>query len=157
MSEKRDEEYFVLKLTALIKANLNTKIAGINARKSDGIELDLVDSGAYYYMSFGQSVPAFDPVVIFLVDSDQGEQAAGTSSEVVTVGVQMVISDKMEPNTENLYRRTVRYRRALKEVVRDGYAPFQGFQLVSLPDVPFIVGRQSYMALGIGVQFSFAN
>lgn len=157
MSEKRDEEHFVLKLVDIIKDNLNTKITTINTRKDDGITLDQVDDNAYYYQTFGQEIPSYDPVVIFSVGSEYGETAGGSTDESISIAVQMVIADKINANSQTLYKTIVRYRRALKEILSENYSAFHGFQMIALPDTGFLVKNQLYFAFGVGLSFVISN
>jgi hypothetical protein len=157
MGTKRDEEYFVLKMVGIIKDQLNTKIEEINSKESDSVVLDTVNSKAYYYRSFGQKTPEYDPIVIFSVGSEPTGISGGTSSEDITLGIQMVVATKMEAISENLYKRIVRYRRALKEVTGENYSFLHAYELSTLADIPFAIGVESFIGLGIAIKFNFAN
>lgn len=157
---RRDEEFFVMKMADYFKANLNTKIAAINAEKNDGITLTSVDSSAYYFMTFGQTMPLYDPVVLFGVEPEEGATNDGESSEIMSLVVEMVVNSKLTPNSETLFKTLARYRRAIKEVIRDGIrnSKIPAGDLTNLPNAAFTAGKdEQFFVLGVGIKFQFVT
>ena len=157
MAEKMDIEYYGLKFFDIIKNNLNTKLAEINTRKDDGITLKIIDENAYYYLEFGREVPMYDPICVFQVDLNPTETVAGASSETVEIMCMLIISDELAAASLDVFKMTSRYRRAIEEIIEANQSPFDGLELIAMPDVPFIHNKRHFMAVGVGIRFQYAN
>lgn len=156
MSETRDAEYFINKFVTTVKANLNAKIASINTAKGDSL-LDSVDSNAYYYSTFGQKVPAYDPVIVFGAKVELGGEVPSGITETLLIATEMVISSKAEADPLQVMRRIQRYRRALYEVVTENYSSFPGLEFDAIPDVGFSEANRFFYALGVIVKMVYPN
>ncbi len=154
MTETRDAELFFLKFEALIKANLNNKIIEINTEKGDSL-LDAVNSNAYYYMTWGQSTPDYDPVVVFAVNTEVKGEHGGLTAETLRLLTEITISSKGEADSTIVFKRIQRYRRALIEIVQEGYRGFPATKIESFPELPFTIDRDLFYATGVGVEFSY--
>jgi hypothetical protein len=152
----RDEEFWVTKVFDLLKSNLNAKITAINVEKADSLTLDSVDASAYYYMTFGNSMPNYLPCVVFAVDVDEVMTNGPETSENVRIMIQLVVSDEMNANPISIYKLLSRYRRAIKDVFSDNCRDFHKLEIVKLHDSPFMVGSATYHTVGIGVSFFYA-
>ena len=144
----RDAEYFIDKFISVYTDNLNTKIAEINTAKGDSL-LDSVDSNAYYYLTFGQKVPAYEPAVVFGVGVELGGNIRAGANETLILAATMVISSKGEASSLNVMRRIQRYRRALIEVITDNYEKFPSMEFDVVPEIGFTEASRFYYALGI--------
>ena len=158
MSEKKDSEYYVLLIKEVLKNNLNTKIIEINTLKNDGISLSSVNDNAYYFLTFGQNVPAYDPSIFLGYDVNvQGQLGYGTS-ETLICSIEMIISSKMIANEDNLAKIICRYRRAVSEVINENYRKFPTMEMESLPNVAFTHKNNGalYYSLGYAMQCSYS-
>jgi hypothetical protein len=155
MSEKRDAEYWILKFTDMIKSDFNTRLALINSRKDDGITLATVNNSAYYYLTFGQGLPAYDPCVIFGVDTEVIGSMSGQVAERVLIATEVVISDKGEASTVTLMKRIQRYRRALQEIILASRRDYPNLVVENLDDIRFTRDGAFFFALGVGARMSY--
>lgn len=156
-AQPRDEEFWVLKIINLLKSNLNTKITAINAEKADTITLSTVDANAYYYYTFGTTMPNYSPFVVFAVDVETEATVGGQFSERIKLMVQMIVPNGMVANPLTLYSTLARYRRAIKDVMIAEGRGFHGLSITKLPDSPFMAGNMLYHTVGLGVEFSYGN
>ena len=157
MSEKSDAELYIAKLDTLLKASLNTKITEINAIKNDGITLKQLDNNAYYYLTFGQKTPAYDPAIVFGIDTEVNGSIGGLSDETLRVTVELIVSSGAIADSLELMKILQRYRRALMEVLMENYRKFPAISIVGLPDIPFTVDKDSglFYAIGVGVEMKY--
>lgn len=152
--EKADAELYIAKLDTLLKASLNTKITEINAIKGDGITLKQLNNNAYYYLTFGQTTPAYDPAIVFAVDTEVNGEIGGLSDETLRITVELIVSSGAISDSLELMKTLQRYRRALMEVLLENYAKFPSVSIVGLPDIPFTIDRDSGLFYAIGIGFS---
>ena len=155
MSEKRDTEYFVLQFGEMIESNLNAQLDLINDRKNDGIVLAKVNKDAYYYLTFGAGIPAYDPCVIFGVDTEVVGSMSGHVAEKLLLTAELILSDKGDAATVNTLKRIIRYKRALREVVQAHRSEYPNLIVENLPDIRFVRDGSHFFAMGIGVQISY--
>lgn len=156
MGTKRDAEFFAFTIIDGYKASINTVLAAINAEKADGITLREVNSNAYYYLTFGQKMPAYDPAVVFGVETTQAGAAGHESSEELKVLVELVFSNQAEINSETTLKKVARYRRALVDIANDYLPTLRGkLAIESLPGVPFTYENAQYFAVGVGLTLNY--
>ena len=156
MSEKQDAEYFINKFVTVIKDNLNAKITAINTAKGDSL-LTAVDSNAYYYLTFGQRIPAYDPAVIFGASVELEGDVRSEVTERLIIAIEMVISSKAEADPLQVMARVQRYRRAIAEVILENYRSFPNLEFDAIPDVGFVEANQFYYALGAVVKMVYTT
>lgn len=157
MATKYDEEYWVLKMVGAVKANLNTRIAAINAEKNDGLSLSSVNDAAYYYMTFGNALPNYDPCVIFAVNVAPVDTVAGRSSYRAELMCQLTVSSAIVGNAEDLFKILSRYRRALLETIASVFSNSNGAKVIPLTGSAFATKSGGlYYTVGVGVEVHFA-
>ena len=154
---KFNEETMITSVITAMKNNINTKITAINAEKNDGLTLNEIDTSAYYFVDFPGDAPSFDPCVVYRVAITSDDSPMGSSSTRIAMGFELIFSDEMEADSDNSLKRAMRYRRALKEVIRENIA-FQYLGAIKdVPDVPWSAREQHFYSIGIGVEMVIAN
>jgi hypothetical protein len=154
MAKPFDDEYHGTRIIEAIKAGLNAKIAAINAEKNDSITLRTVESGAYYYDTWGAAVPNYDPCVIFAVNVQPTGTVGDHTSQRIEILVQLVHSSTIASDPLDLFKVNARYRRALKEVAEETFQR-QRVSIIPLAAVPFAVKTGGlYYAVGVGVELN---
>ena len=148
MGTVKDAEYFITKISSVIQDNLNTKITAINTEKGDSL-LDLVDSNAYYYLTFGQNIPAYVPAIVFGVGLELGGTVHKDATEALEVLVQMVISSKGKSSSIEVMQRIQRYRRAILKVLEENFGQLPNLTFDAAPDFGFTEANAHYYALGV--------
>lgn len=155
---RQDEEYYVRKIANILRDTLNAKIESINAEKGDGIVLSNVDGKAYYFLTFGRDVPLYDPCVILGVEPEESITNGGESLEQLSVTIEMVVSSKLTADSETMFCTLARYRRAIKETLRDARSKLPTHSVVTLPHLAFASeSGESFFTLGVGVRFKFVS
>ncbi len=157
---RQDEEYWGLKIRDIFRTNLNTVIGDINTEKADGLDIATLNTQAFILADPGRKGPNFDPLMLFIVDPELGDTEGGEAAELFRLTCQIVVSAGNITDTDDLFKTLARYRRAIRDVVRDhiftlASAP-SDLSLISLPDFAFHVEKQGlFYTVGIGLQFSF--
>lgn len=103
----------------ILAANLNTKLAAIDADKDDGIELDTISSSAYFFQDLNGVQVNYNPFVFYGLINVEGEGIYGATQSKM----EMFIAVAMEDNGENVSvsRRLFRYQRAVREVLEEKF------------------------------------
>lgn len=124
MSYLYDVEDLTDDIKALMVANLNTKIAAINAEKADSIVLKTIDDAAYIFQSLDERVMNYDPFVFYgLGASVESEGIGPAGSKMLPIDVAIISFDLNNPD---IGKRALRYNRALEEIFLDKWADFSG-------------------------------
>jgi len=152
-----DEEDLVLGAIAKIKANYNTKIAAINAEKSDSATLKELNSSAYYFIDFPDAAPAYDPVLCYQIIVESTESPIQSSSALITVGLLLTFADELVADSDVTYQREARYRRALKELIKENVAPTFLGKIADYPGLPRRINGQNYYTAVVGFTMDMAN
>lgn len=154
---RMNEETLITSAIAALKSNINTKITAINTEKDDGLELNQIDSNAYCFVDFPGDAPAYDPCVVYRIAITSENSPMGSSSTRIAIGFELIFSDEMEADSDNSLKRAMRYRRALKEVIRENVAFQYLAAITDVPDVPWSSREQHFYSIGIGLEMVIAN
>lgn len=123
MGQKYDTESLISDLLEIIKSNLNTKISEIQAEKtvllgSANFAVPLIDDQAWFD-SLDERTVNFDPYVYFGVNDNTVIELAGAETSEVQVFFTVVLH--YNGNDANMYKKMLRYIRALQEVVSETF------------------------------------
>lgn len=160
MAAKYDAESLLVDIEALLKADLNAKIAEISAEKADGLELKSVPAAAYFFQTLNEKCANFNPFVIYGI-TDGTEEGVGSSvAETVVMEVAIVVVDNGQDHA--IGKRLLRYRRALSEVFSDKWAEMRysvKLKVKSLSPVSLrlIDSSESYQAVGVRIEADLAS
>jgi hypothetical protein len=120
-----DIENLLGDIESLLKQNLNTEIAKIEAEKASqgkAVGLPGVDPNAYYEQSWNDEILNRAPAIFFGIADTDAEGAGPATIEKFKLFIEVVVIDSgMDKFTS---RRVHRYSRAVKKVLQDGFANF---------------------------------
>ena len=124
MSAKYDPERLITDVTNLIRDNLNTKVAEIQAEKdlllgADNFELPLVDDEAYFD-SLDEGVTNFNPFIYIGMDSNSAVSSggAGTIQELAIFVTIFIVKDNADAK---INMKVFRYTRAFMEIIEKNF------------------------------------
>lgn len=118
-----DIESLLAGVEELIRANLNTKIAEIEAEKTvqgSPVGLPGIADEAYFEQSWNDEILNYSPAIFFGVEEIQATGAGPETMQVVKLFVEVLFTDA--GNDKLGKKRVHRYSRALKEVFEERYA-----------------------------------
>jgi hypothetical protein len=117
-----DIETLLDDIETLLKANLNTKIAAIEAEKTalgKAVGLPSVDTNAYFQQAWSDKILNYSPAIFYGLEQIQASGSHSATLEAYKIFVEVVIVDSgMDTFTKN---RIHRYSRALKEVFQENF------------------------------------
>jgi hypothetical protein len=157
---KFDIETALNNVKQLLQANLNTKLAAIDAEKADGITLAQIPSGAYILQSLDQAVAAqFNPFVLYGIDKIDSNGIGPSTAKSFTVSVIIIVADPGSDPT--ILTRLLRYLRALEEVFEDSFGTALQREIVtveSLEPVQFrlVNSNDDCRAIGVSLKFTIS-
>ena len=154
---KFDLENMVDEVVALVKAQLNTKIAEINAEKADSVTLATIEATAYSVLSLNNGIMNFDPFVVVYVEDIESQGIGPGTADFITLPVIVVAAD-MGTDTE-IYKRMLRYMRALKEIFEENFQRIEpGNNLIIESVAPqYITGlntNKRHRGAGVALKFT---
>jgi hypothetical protein len=147
-----DIENFFDDLKAFLQANMNTKLAAIDAEKADGITLGTISNAAYFFQTLGDEIANYNPFVFYGIDQLPANAIYSNVDAAITAQVVIVLSD--DENDPNIMKRLLRYQRALIELFESNYAGISkiGKILVSgLAPAPLALAGRAGLDRVIGV------
>ena len=154
---KRDEEFYILKITDAVIAGLNAKITAINTEKDDSVVLPEIKEDAFEFFGSAESIGNFDPFLLFHITNDFIDNAKGSSVENLIIQCELWISNQLLPSGRDLLIMLSRYRRAIREILKDQSGGIQGFSLVNLTTEKFTSKDMDIEAYGTGVAVQIGN
>ncbi len=147
-----DEEDLLRDIQAFVKANLNAKITEINVEKGD-FTIATIKAADTHYVFGGDlvEIPNHEFVNFALEPQITLENNQGNISSVINMMVEVAFDN---PKSENTYFKSMRYMRALYEVLSE-YEPSAdevgGLQLTkATPMIVTVLGRQLAIS-GVGI------
>lgn len=123
MATRLDIERFCAEVETFLKANLNTKLAALDAEKADSITLKTLPTAAYFFQTLGDKIANYDPFLFYGIDSMRvrdGQGIGPATAKDYTIHVVVVIQDN--GNDPNIVKRLLRYQRALWEIFEVDWA-----------------------------------
>lgn len=157
MSYINDEEELIESLRVYVKANLNTEIAAINARKVSGTyQAKAITADDRHYVIGGQLRDLPNDVFVNVSLSQEIEplQAYNDTAHIVTLLIEVAFDSE---GNENDYFKSLRYLRALINTIRNYEAStFEvgGFRIArAIPMLATVDGRKLLVS---GVEVSVA-
>lgn len=150
-----DIESFFDNLLVYLKANLNTKISAISTEKADSVTLGSVSDSAYIFMTLDESVANYDPFVFYTI-SGVNSEGIGYDTQMEYLCEVAIIMSHPGADPDGVSR-TLRYHRALQEVLQEYYAenPREvNLKVSSLEPVTFASQHDSRLFRAVGVQIS---
>lgn len=148
---KFDEESLLQNIDTILKAQLNAKLTAISTEKNDGITLDSVDSNAIL-MDTEDSTLNYDPAIIFMIVDQLTEAQGPVTSENIVVNITLLKSDI--GNDNNILKKMLRYRRAIKEIIEDNFDKINPCGLCTIESLPVLSFQRSgahYLTKVVGV------
>ncbi len=125
MSARYDIEELLRDLLEVCKANLNTKLAALDAEKNDGITLLTVPDEAYFFQSLEKARAApYNAFVFWGLDDPTPDGHGPYTLENLGIFFIVVVRDTAE--TENYLFRLMRYSRAMKEIFEQNFSKNRG-------------------------------
>lgn len=154
MATRYDLENFFDDMETFIKANLNTKIAELDAEKDDDITLKQIKTGAYFIQSLDERSVSFDPYCIFGIVNLEPIPTDGWTADGVTMQVVIVVAD---PGTGDILKRVLRYQRALREIFEQNWEKFnKRLKLNVSKTIPVELTQVNtgnrYQAIGVNIE-----
>ena len=155
MARKFDIEILLSDLRAIALANLNTKLASIDAEKNDGITLKQLDPDKVFFQDLDKSDAAAAPLFLYYGLDDPVTDAIGAHTALqLSIYFILVLQDTAENFT--YMTRLLRYMRAMQEIFQENYATIQyvsRIQVSSLSPVSFTVeGTGTFKATGVKIK-----
>lgn len=127
MSVKISVESIADEIETLLSANLNTKLAAIDANRGGGITCPTINSNAYFFQSLNEDIANYNPFVLYGLNNSETISEFGASAEILTFGVSLIIQDS---GKRDLSKIMFRYRDALKEIFETNfYLPGSGVKI----------------------------
>lgn len=109
-----DIENLMDDIETFMKANINTKIAAINAEKADSTVLKTISDSAYFFQSLDERVTNFNPFVFYgLAANIESEGIGPAVSKILPINIAVITFDS---NQANIGKRYLRYNRAIEEI-----------------------------------------
>ena len=110
-------------IEVLLKANLNTKIAAIEAEKiaagKPDVSLQAIDDAAYFQQTWSDKIMNRAPAIFYGLEQIDATGSNSATAEIYKIFVEVVLVDSgMDTYTKN---RIHRYSRALREVFQDNF------------------------------------
>lgn len=156
MAKPFDDEFHITSIIAAVKSSMNTKIAAINAEKSDTVVLREVEENAYFYDTWGNELPNYDPCVIFAVNVQPTGTVGDTTSQRIEILIQLVFASTIAADPLDLYRFSARYRRVLKELA-EAVSTRPRANVIPLGGSSFVVKKGGlYYTVGVGIEINIA-
>ena len=121
---KFDLECFIVSVEKHLKANLNDKIAEIDAEKNtftpieDQFVTNPVDNEAYIFQSLDNMPVNFDPILFYGI-SNAPSKGIGPATAVNPMVEISVI--KAEEEVKTIGKKLLRYQRALQEIFEENF------------------------------------
>lgn len=155
-----DEELLVKDVEALLKAKLNEEISAINTEKNDELNLDSIPDDKYVFEALDQSLLNFKGFFVMygIVDTPvtSGNEGSDIIGTVVTISI--ATFDKGEKERSNIFYKLLRYRRAVRQLIKKNPDVFRGYAkpvIASLKPNAFPFGNDKIvLTVGIDVKAS---
>jgi hypothetical protein len=150
-----DIESFLDDVKTWCLANLNPAIQAVNSDKADAIVLKQVDvANGYFFQALNTGTPNADPFVLYGIETPRAEAVGQGLAQSYQAYVVVVVADP--GNDRDIFRRLLRYQRALMEVFRMGYAEMSRGntrpKISGLNPFPLsMVGMENAMAVGLSL------
>lgn len=111
MSRIYDLEDMLFEIADMLKLNLNTQIAAVNAEKDDGIVCEEITENAYAIQSMDDKVMNYSPYVYMNIEALEPEGLGPDTSEAFGILI-LIVSSAI--NDKNQVKKVFRYAKALK-------------------------------------------
>lgn len=165
MAEIYDLESVLLDTLEILQDNLNDKIADIETEKNAAGQtlspgLAAIDNGAYHVQSLTYKPVNTAQFVFYGIEKSSPQSSGQVTAELVNVFVTIGVLDNGQTN--DAYRRTLRYIRALKEIFEKNFSAFNGaskIKIETLTPVSLKLSEDSseeYKLGGVSLQVGFA-
>jgi len=150
-----DTETFLRDLETVYKANLNTRIAAINAEKAD-FNINNINANAWYFQNMNSDIFSYDEFIVWGLSKPPDVEVFQNDNylKIVKVFIEVVIPDAGETSTENIIWKLLRYTRALEEVAFKNFDKFQGVaktSVESLLPTSFELDGKMFRSSGISI------
>lgn len=159
-----DEELMIKDVEALFKAKLNDEIDCINTEKNDSLTLDHIPSDKYVFETLdGKQLLNYTGFFIMfgLIDTPIRDANVENFIEDVTMTFQVATFDKGEKTRRNTMYKLLRYRRALKSVIKKNPDVFRSYAkplMASLkPDAFPYSNKKIILTIGIDIKASVTS
>lgn len=151
---KIDAETYLVRIHDHLKAQLNLKIAEINAEKADAITLASVSDDAYFLQSLNEKIANYDPYVLIALDDAPSVGIGPSTIKQLTFTACMIVADN--PIDLQMGIRMLRYGRCLEEIFEEGFAKIiqsANFRINSLVPIALtsINSNDPYRAVGVEI------
>lgn len=135
MAARYDLESALLDTLVVLQDNLNDKIAAIDAEKTAAGQelipaLAAIDNGAYHVQSLINKVINTQQFCFYGIEKSVPLSSGQVTAEVVNIYVTIGVLDNAQTN--DAYRRTLRYIRALKEIFEENFSAFNGASKIKI-------------------------
>lgn len=159
MATVYDIESLLSDIRAFLVANLNTKLAAIDAEKNDGITLAQVNSSAFLDQTAGDhEMMNYDPFVMYGIEEAPETQAVGPGT-ITPYILFVVVALTDTANDPNVYKRLLRYQRAFRELFEANWANVGGsvkFKVSGSVPIPVNLLDKKRISKVVGVTLSVA-
>lgn len=154
---KFDIECFLDNLLVFLKANLNTKLAAIDAEKGGAIVTPLIDDNAYVFQSLDEMPVNFDPILFYGVSDVKSKSVHSATAKQYFIEVSVI---KTVSEVKTIGKQLLRYQRALEEIFEENSFKInnvrQKTEISSLQPISFKLQNEGeqFRAIGIEIEFS---
>lgn len=161
-----DTEQVIEDIVSTFQSKLDNEITNINTRKNavsgDARFLESIASSKYVFETVSKQVLNFkDGFILYgLVDVPMNQEQLGNGVETTVVTFQVALFDKGEKGRTDLLYKLLRYRSALKEVVKNSPDMFRGFAtplITGLKPSAFEYEKQIIFTCGIDISASVTS
>lgn len=155
-----DIEIFIIELQGLLQSDLNSKLSALDTEKNDGIILLPVGSSGYFIQTMDDAVANFDPFIYIGIDDVESVGIGPATSNKFLITVALILADAV--TDIYIWKRMMRYQRALVEVLQNKYATFSSHPckviIKSLVPISFrlLDSTQSSRAIGCQLEVKIA-
>lgn len=162
---KRDLERLIFDLEALVKANLNTKIAAIDAENNavlaaqDQVTCPLLDTNAFLFQDMTQADAAGFPVFVFFgTESPQTNSVGPGTANICEFFFIVVLQNDGSPRSS--YIKLLRYVRALQEIFESNFKKFPDASRLEVSGTDPVTiappsGEWSFKGAGVKIRAAF--
>lgn len=162
-----DEELMIKDVEALFKSNLNDEIAAINIEKGafigDALFLEDIPTEKYIFESLDSRILNYKGYFVMygIVDTPIRDIQEDNFVEDLTMTFQVATFDKGEADRKNTFYKLLRYRRAIKTVLKKNPDVFRNYakpQMASLkPDAFPYSNKRVILTIGIDIKASVTS
>ena len=134
--------------------NLNPKITALNTEKADSISLTPVASNAYVFPSLNGTTLNYDPFIFYGIQDIRSDTETGYGHTLESVDVVVCLVKADMGQDVDIGNRMLRYHRALKEVIEDGFDENRNgikLKVSSLVPIEFTLMNSAQLFRAVGV------